>query len=173
MSDSELELWGDILDSTVALAEIDRINPSQVVDQVVRSAVKDSAPQYVSFLISSNKTLMFYSPRFLLTPEVTQRLLLHVSTGDDKLLPMLTLAEVSKALLALYPPKTEQLSSILELLRHLRIFVKRCTSETIVAVLEILQTGICAWIEDESEVFFDSDYNGVVSLISKLNANSE
>jgi hypothetical protein len=170
MSDSELELWGDVLDSTVALADVDHINPSQVVDQIVQCAVKHSPLQYVSFLIGSNKILMFYSPRFLLTPEVTQRLLSHVSAEDDKLLPTVMLAEMSKALLALYPPQTEQLSSVLEHFHHLRTFIKGCTSKTIVGVLEILQNGICAWIEDESEVLLDPDYNDVVSPFSKSNA---
>jgi hypothetical protein len=82
---------------------------------------------------------------------------------NDDSLPRLTLTLTCKMLGAIYPPKAEQLRPALEILRLLCGIIHFLVSDDIIRVLEIVQSGLCVWIEDESEVLLDSEYNNVVS----------
>jgi hypothetical protein len=98
-----------------------------------------------------------------MTPKAFALLLSYVELGDSHELPHSTLKTVNEMLLALYPPKSEQISTSLEIIRALRLVISGARGSAAAVVLEELQPGICVWMEDESEVLLDSEYNNSVS----------
>lgn len=81
---------------------------------------------------------------------------------ESEPLPGQLLKLVNDVLCTLYPPKAEQLNTALEIMRRLRSAIRGTPAPTLLAIIEILQPGICAWIEDESEVLLEAEYNDAV-----------
>ena len=95
------------------------------------------------------------------TPYILALVLAQISFESEDL-PRQTLKLINEVLCTLYPPKAEQLNTALEIMRRLRNAIRGTSAPTLCAIIQILQPGICAWIEDESEVLLEAEYNDAV-----------
>jgi hypothetical protein len=103
-----------------------------------------------------------------LPPQVTLLLFSHVDLGDNGPVPSHCLALFDSVLCDLYPPHPDMLSTALRHLRLLRDIITPAPSSLIVTILVAFRRSLCRWIEDQSGVIAEEEYNGVVRLLLLL-----
>jgi hypothetical protein len=89
-------------------------------------------------------------------------LLSHVHVCKEEDLPLDVFLTIGKALHILYPPDPKLRHATLGLFGLLRNVMISAPSVCIVPVLTAVHEGLCCWIEDNSEILLDDEYNDIV-----------
>jgi hypothetical protein len=85
---------------------------------------------------------------------------IHVCKEED--LPLDVFLTIGNTLHILYPPDPKLRHATLGFFGLLRNIINSVPSVCIVPVLTAMHEGLCRWIEDNSEILFDNEYNDIV-----------
>ncbi|KAF9465829.1 hypothetical protein BDZ94DRAFT_1253286 [Collybia nuda] len=148
MSDTEIELWDEVLRSAVALAGAASVKPVDVITSVLQRIGVDR----VELLSASPKTIT--------------SILSHVDISVGDTLPLEIFSLVDLVLVSHYSiSKSEFLPTLVEILFSLGRIIATASPPMLLQLLAAVEQGLYLWIRDEREVLPQTQHDALVTSV--------
>ncbi|KAL0581176.1 hypothetical protein V5O48_000866 [Marasmius crinis-equi] len=136
-----------------------------VWERLLNFALEKAGDSGLDELTALNKIAEdLHQPTFASCAHVAELLLQKCRLSEDEDLPHVLIEFVTDTLRSRYPPKPEEMTSSLWLIRALGTMVENCPKKLTRPLLETIHEGITVWFSDDREAMTMLDYSDVVTL---------